>query len=297
MLFIPKFESGNVIFILLSLNLLISSITKSKTINLQLQNQGYQQTPILWEGALYYGLTSIDLTNTIETKFEDDIPNGLRLGKRVEYFALSNLSQQSQIEVIANNIQIQRNKITLGEIDALLMINNQPVHLEIVYKFYLFDNNFGEGLKAWIGPNRKDSLIEKLNRLKNHQLPLLYQPETVDVLVENNIDVAAIEQKVLFKAQLYLPEDFELTNFDGLNKDCVAGRFIHCDELVKFQDCKMYIPTKHNWLVIPHVNVDWLTFDKANTSILDLINKQFSPLVWVKQPTGVIKKYFVTWWQ
>jgi len=265
-------------------------------INIQLQNQGYLQTPILWKGDLYGGLTSLDLTNAIETKFEDNIPDGLRLGKRVEYFALSNLSQQSQIEVIANNIQIQRNKITLGEIDALLLVKNQPVHLEIVYKFYLFDNHLGEGLRAWIGPNRKDSLLDKLNRLKNHQLPLLYQPETVQVLVENKIDVAAVEQKVLFKAQLYLPEDFELTNFNGLNKDCVAGRFIPYDDLVKFQDCKICLPTKHNWLVIPYSNVDWMCYDTAKKEISDFMRKQYSPLIWVKQSNGVISKYFIIWW-
>lgn len=265
-------------------------------LNLQLQNQGYLQTPILWKGDLHGGLTSLDLANTIETKFEDDIPEGLRLGKRVEYFTLSNLSQQSQIEVIASNIQIQRNKITLGEIDALLMINNQPVHLEIVYKFYLFDNNFGEGLKAWIGPNRKDSLIEKLNRLKNHQLPLLYQPECINYLKSKNIDVQTVMQRVLFKAQLFVPDKLDDIELDGLNTTCVVGRYIHYSFLNKFRDCKFYLPLKYDWLVIPHINVNWNTFNEASLKIKEMTSREFSPLVWIKRPNGLIQKYFITWW-
>jgi hypothetical protein len=60
--------------------------------NLQLQHQGYLKTPLLWNGDLYDGLTAFDCTDIRETRFEGLIPEGLRLGKRIEYFALSNLS-------------------------------------------------------------------------------------------------------------------------------------------------------------------------------------------------------------
>lgn len=265
--------------------------------NLQLQNQGYQQTPLLWNGDLYNGLVSFEWVEPLTTKFQGTIPDGLRLGKRVEYFALSNLSQQSKIKVLANNIQIQRNKITLGEIDALLMVNNLPVHLEIVYKFYLFDNNLGDGLQAWIGPNRKDSLIEKLNRLKNHQLPLLYQPETLNVLNDNHMDINKIVQRVLYKAQLYLPEGFECTKFNGLNDDCISGKYFYYKALEKFKTYKFYMPSKADWLIKPHTNVDWMTYNRSMEKIMDLINNQYAPMIWLKQPNGIIQKYFVTWWQ
>ena len=36
------------------------------------------------------------------------------------------------------------------------------LHLELVYKFYLYDKNLGEKeIERWIGPNRSDSLLEK----------------------------------------------------------------------------------------------------------------------------------------
>ena len=265
--------------------------------DLQLQNCGYLKTPMLWKCELYDGLKAFEGIEMKETRFEGDIPDGLRLGKRVEYFALSNISQQSQIEIIANNFQVLRDKITLGEIDALLMINNQPVHLEIVYKFYLYNQHFGTGLNAWIGPNRKDSLIEKLNKLKNHQLPLLYQPESIAFLRRHNINVEDVQQRVLFKAQLFLPEDFELKNLNGLSDACVAGRYIHYSEFLKFKRCKIYIPNKHNWLVVPYTSVNWMTFDSAYEKVKTYINNQYSPMVWVKKPNGLISKYFVTFWE
>lgn len=242
-------------------------------------------------------MVSFNLDNILPTKLISAIPAGLRLGKRVECFALDNLSQQPQIQVIANNVQILREKVTLGEIDAILLVDKTPIHLEIVYKFYLLDTNIGDGLQAWIGPNRKDSLVEKLNRLQSHQLPLLYQPESVDFLKVHQINVEADIQRVLFKAQMFLPEDFELKRFNGLNEACIAGRYFHHSVLPKFKNCKIYIPSKYDWLVVPHTDVDWMTFKTAFEKIETIINTQYAPMVWIKNPNGLISKYFITWWQ
>lgn len=280
------------VFLEIYIQLKISSL-----INLQSQYKGYFYTPLLWHGSLFYGLESFELGNNELKTFEAYIPENLRLGKRVEYFALSNLIQQPQIEIIANNIQIQRKKTTLGELDCVLKMNGQLKHLEIVYKFYLYVQEHGKGLHAWIGPNKKDSLIEKLNRLKNHQLPLLYQPECINFLESIQIDVNEVAQRVLFKAQLFLPEILDDVNFEGLNKACVAGRYIHFGFFNKFRDCKFFIPHKYDWLVIPHSNVDWVIYEKATFNIKEFIDREFSPLVWIKHPNGVIQKYFIVWWQ
>ena len=43
----------------------------------------------------------------------------------------------------------------------------QVIHMELAYKFYLFDPNISsESINNWIGPNRNDSLNEKLEKLK-----------------------------------------------------------------------------------------------------------------------------------
>ncbi|MGF1555156.1 DUF1853 family protein [Paucihalobacter sp.] len=263
---------------------------------MQSQYEGYFYTPLLWHGSLLGGLKYFELDNNVLKTFNGIIPERLRLGKRVEYFALSNLSQQSQIELIANNVQIQREKITLGELDCILKMNGQLTHLEIVYKFYLYVPDYGKGLGAWIGPNKKDSLIEKLNRLKNHQLPLLHQPECINYLKTKQIEINVIVQRVLFKAQLFLPEALDDVDYEGLNEACIAGRYIHYIFFNKFRDCKFFIPDKYDWLVIPHSNVDWVIYEKAIFNIKEFIDREFSPLVWIKHPNGVIQKYFIIWW-
>ena len=45
--------------------------------------------------------------------------------------------------VLSENIQIQENvNQTIGELDCLFLDESQPIHLEIQFKFYLYDANF-----------------------------------------------------------------------------------------------------------------------------------------------------------
>ena len=88
---------------------------------------------------------------------------------------ISHSSKDKEIKILAENVQIQNEKTTVGEIDCILTTAKKPVHLEIIYKFYLYDKSVGTNeLEHWIGPNRRDSLVSKLNKLKDKQLPLLY---------------------------------------------------------------------------------------------------------------------------
>lgn len=277
----------------------LESITNPQiriNINLQAQYEGYFYTPLLWHGILMGGLKSFEFKNNALKSLNASIPERLRLGKRVEHFALCNLSQQSQFEIIAHNVQIQRENVTLGELDCLLKMATQTIHLEIVYKFYLYVPEENEGLKAWIGPNKKDSLIEKLNRLKNHQLPLLYQPECISFLKSKQINAEDVAQRVLFKAQLFVPEHLVDINFEGLNEACITGFYIHYSKFKDFNHCKFFIPSKDEWLLVPHASVGWLSYVMAIEKIEQFVNQQYSPMIWIKHPNGLIQKYFITWW-
>jgi hypothetical protein len=62
------------------------------------------------------------------------------------------------------NIQVIEDKKTIGEIDFIIEDKNtkQVIHMELAYKFYLFDPSISsEPINNWIGPNRDDSLQEK----------------------------------------------------------------------------------------------------------------------------------------
>lgn len=111
------------------------------TEDLQLQYQGFLETPFLWNGKGVFGFQQFQNNSVNTVSFNFNLQQKLRLGKLVERFVSFELAQDSKIEVLAENIQIQKDKITLGELDCLLLKNEKPIHLEIIYKFYLFDSN------------------------------------------------------------------------------------------------------------------------------------------------------------
>jgi hypothetical protein len=264
---------------------------------IQLQYQGYLNTPNLWFGNAVYNLQQLEYPQINSASFQEALPKGIRLGKRVEQFVFHELKQLPQVSILSENLQIQKEKQTLGEIDMLLFMDNKPIHLEIIYKFYVYDETVGTTqLDHWIGPNRKDSLVEKLNKLKNKQLPLLYCPETLPYLQNHKLDVNNMTQQVLFKAQLFLPYKTKTPSLDGINTACIMGFYLKQEHLPEFTNCKFYIPNKANWLVKAHAQVTWLTYDAFVSQINPIIEKQTAPLVWIKHPNGQIDTSFMVWW-
>ena len=268
-----------------------------KTKETQLQYQGYANTPLLWNDREVYNLKQLEFTPETTERFTEVLPDTLRLGKRVERFVSHELSHDASIDILAENIQIQQDKLTLGELDVLLLHNNQPVHLEIVYKFYLYDARVGTSeLEHWIGPNRSDTLVKKLDKLKDKQLPLLFNSHTMPVLERLNLTPNDILQRVWFKAQLFTPyQDYDIA-FNLLNKACLKGFYIRPHQLKLFVDCKFNIPNKINWLQETEIHVNWLNYNAFYEAVSVIINNKTSPLCWVKFPNGNIQKFFVVWW-
>lgn len=267
------------------------------TKNIQQQYQGFLNTSLLWETILE-GLEQLSLPSPPTTLFEGHITQNPRLGKRVESFVSCYLQQCKEVKILKENIQIQNDKITVGEIDCLLLKDHSPVHLEIVYKFYLYDATIGKSeLEHWIGPNRKDSLQQKLDKLKNKQLPLLYKKESIPLLKQLNLDINKIQQKVFFKAQLFVPLANQNVVFNQLNSDCVTGFYINHKELKLFSDCKFFIPKKIDWLLEPNSNVDWLSYSYFENQVFEILHQKTAPLCWMKKQNGEISKFFIVWWE
>ncbi|MDY0779551.1 DUF1853 family protein [Tenacibaculum sp. IB213877] len=264
---------------------------------LQLQYQGFLQTPFLWHSSIVENLQQFDLQCTHVSLLIKEIKRETRLGKLVEQFVFHQLNQDNSIKTLAENIQIQNGKITLGEIDCLLVKDSKPIHLEIIYKFYLYDESVGDTeVEHWIGPNRRDSLIEKLTKLKEKQLPLLYHPLTKPILDELKLSSDKIKQQVYFKAQLFVPlQDFG-KEFELINNSCIEGFYIYEEELEQFSNCKFYIPTKHNWLIKPFTQIHWLNYNDFKSKLSIFLAEENSPLCWVKKPNGEMMKFFVVWW-
>ncbi|MHA7944294.1 DUF1853 family protein [Formosa sp. 3Alg 14/1] len=262
------------------------------------QYLGYLSTPVLWKENNDWGLRQFVMPTTTDTAININIELNLRLGKRVERFVSFELRRHKNIEILTENIQIQKDKITLGEIDCLLKQDGTPIHLEIVYKFYLYDPSVGATeYDHWIGPNRKDSLVDKLTKLKDKQLPLLYRPETATFLKTTlDLEPANLQQQVYFKAQLFIPYNSETVRFNTLNPDCVKGFYIHYNALLQFQDCKFYMPAKTDWLCEVKTQTPWLNFVAFVDKLQPLIDNKTAPLCWMKSPKGLLSKCFVVWW-
>ncbi|TGV02834.1 DUF1853 family protein [Flavivirga rizhaonensis] len=263
---------------------------------IQKRYEGFLNTPFLWKGDILSNLNSFKITSK-SNKIDINIDEKLCLGKYVERFVSFELEQHKNISILAENIQIQDNKITLGELDCLLLKNNKPIHLEVVYKFYVYDTSIGKTeIEHFIGPNRKDSLKEKITKLKDKQLPLLHSNTCRNYLKALNLKSEDIAQQVYFKAQLFVPISNQDIQLKTLNNDCISGFYINKNKLDQFNDCKFYIPKKKDWLIIPHTNVKWLNFNEFEVVAKDYFEQQFSPLCWVKLKNGALKKIFLVWW-
>jgi hypothetical protein len=257
--------------------------------------QGYQQTPLLWKDELL-GLQQFQMPRLVSFALNHDVDYKLRLGNYVERLVSHELLQDNSIDILKENVQIIANKTTLGELDCLLLKNQQAIHLEIAYKFYLYDPTVGDSfLEHWIGPNRRDSLLLKLHKIKEKQFPLLYSEECQLLLEELQLNAKDILQQTFFKAQLYLPFQTEIPSQD-FNSGCFYGYYIRRQQLNLFADAKFYIPRKLDWLITPHTQVDWMNVEAARDRISEFHQKNSAPLCWIKQPNGEIHKVFVVWW-
>jgi hypothetical protein len=67
--------------------------------------------------------------------------------------------------------------------------------------------------------------------------------------------------------------------------------------LTTFKNAKFYIPSKKDWLVIPHTNVGWMGYEKYLEQSKNYLDRQFSPMCWMKTTIGELKKFFLIWWE
>lgn len=228
-------------------------------------------------------------------------PSATVLGKRMEHFFACYISCFTSEEILAQNRQIIRNKETLGELDFLLKdtASKDVSHVEMIFKFYLFDPDTGTSeLDHLIGPNKRDSLNRKLDRLHKRQFPLLFQDATKEFLSTLNVDADHVTQKMCFKASVFLPKHFKTFSFEKLNPETVAGSWIRASEFTfeAYGKNSFFTPKKKYWPVLPERNKTWFSFEDIREQIQPLLENKFAPLLWMKTPEGNHERMFVVWW-
>ena len=269
----------------------------SENKRLHLQMEGFLDSQPLWKGRKFE-LKQFDWNPEIKTSYDVGKVETPIFGKRAEVFFMTALEKEDQFEIIASNVQVNGVKSTIGELDFLLYDRKirRHLHVELINKFYLFDPEIMDPIDAWIGPNRKDRLRFKLEKLRDHQLPLLKRPECIDLLKTMNIQVDSYHQEVCFKADLFVPR--RDLKYPFVNRECIKGYWIKYSEFTKeeFIGSQYAIPEKQDWQVDPKHNDNWRNFEEIENEISKEIKVRKSPMVWQKITDEIFHRFFVVFW-
>lgn len=272
-------------------------LTTIELLNTARRFDGFRSTPFLW-GESLEGLVMFAVDEkAISTYPIIDSSTHIRLGKLIEQFVLFELEQDESIDILKSTVQVFHDQRTIGELDCLMKQLEEHIHLEIVYKFYLYDPAISAELNRWIGPNRNDSLFQKMDKLTQKQLPLLYNPETAKILNDLKINSTDFIQRMYFKAQLFVPFNKLDSSFPLVNNNCIKGFYIRQKDLSNFSEHTFFVPTKLDWLIEVHADVEWISVENFERSISELLASQKSPLCWMRSPEGEIWKFFIVWWE
>ena len=226
-----------------------------------------------------------------------ELPTQLRLGHLAERVVSACIQASTNYTLLYENIQLLEDKKTIGEIDFILQEEEtqQVMHVELAYKFYLYDPSRSSEVKNnWIGPNRNDSLPEKLEKLKTKQFPLLYHACAKPAL--DKIDVHNVTQALCLLVSLYIPYTFK-GSFSPSYSAAIKGyyldlkTFIHLDNVTK----TYRMPPKKEWGMAPSENETWVDYTRLSDQLTTCIAERQAPLIWQKDGDS-FTQFFVVWW-
>ncbi|MEM9051238.1 MAG: DUF1853 family protein [Bacteroidota bacterium] len=225
------------------------------------------------------------------------LPTDRRLGHLFEKVVSEGIKASSNFEMIAENIQLIEEKQTIGELDFLIRdkLTSEVIHLELAYKFYLYDSTISElEIENWIGPNRNDSLIEKLKKLKEKQFPLLYHPIIASKFPE--LQIEKIRQKLCLISNLYVPFKQGL-NIGKEYHHFIKGFYYYFSEFesLTIEENEYFIPPKRAWGINPSQNEEWISHGEFLSQLEPIIEKGRSPLCWQKTRNEYSEFFVVSW--
>ena len=240
-----------------------------------------------------FDLAELHLTNEIDFQ----LPTNVRLGHLAEKIVSELIKSSSNFNVIYENIQILEEEKTIGEIDFIIENQNtkQLLHVELAYKFYLFDPSISsETINNWIGPNRNDSLKEKLDKLKTKQFPLLYHTCTKTTV--NTIEINKIYQALCLLVSLYIPYEYK-ANFNPIYQKAIKGYYLNFETFMQLDNPKKtyYIPAKKEWGMEPAENEIWTSFSTVEEQMSTSMEEKQAVLCWQKQ-NNTFLSFFIVWW-
>lgn len=158
---------------------------------------------------------------------DEATPQNKRLGKYVEQLLGDYLQQHQEVSNFHKNLILADEGRTLGELDFVFDHKGQRYHWELAFKFYLLHQH--QGMKAFFGPQGRDRLDLKINKLRQHQLPLIAHPH-FDHLRK---DHPTIQSELYVKGWLFyhLNHKLEVPDLPKLNPEHAKGWWLFEHEL------------------------------------------------------------------
>jgi hypothetical protein len=245
------------------------------------------------------GIESFDLSNlNLPTDLEFQLPSNIRLGHLVEKIVSELIKASTNYKLLYENSQLIDDKKTIGEIDFIIEEEStkQVIHIELAYKFYLFDPTLSsEIINNWIGPNRNDSLKEKLEKLKTKQFPLLYHPLSSSQF--NTIAIDAVSQALCLLVSLFVPYEYK-ASFSPIYQKAIKGYYVNLETFISHDTAKKsyYIPSKKEWGMDPSENEIWAGFAAIEKHLHKSIREKQAPLIWQKYQDSY-SALFIVWWE
>ena len=240
-----------------------------------------------------FNLSELNLVTDLELQ----LPTNLRLGHLAEHIVSELIKTSTNYIVLYENVQLMEDKTTIGEIDFIIKdkITKQLIHMELAYKFYLFDPTISlEPTGNWIGPNRNDSLKKKLEKLKIKQFPLLYHKCVKSTF--NNIEINEVFQALCLLASLYIPYEYK-ASFNPNYQKAIKGYYVNIEMFIRLHNnSKTYFtPPKLDWGMDPSENKIWIDLNNIKNYIHTSMKEKQALLCWQKYKESY-SAFFVVWW-
>lgn len=143
-----------------------------------------------------------------------------RLGRRFEALLTALFDASERIQLLTHQLPIRQGGDTLGELDFLIEVDGQVMHLEVAVKFYagLGSVDFSGTHRAFVGPSCQDRLDRKVDHLLRHQLPLIHSEHGLRALCGAQIPRPQSSVGLIFgdllmpwRAEVALPADIIVT--------------------------------------------------------------------------------------
>lgn len=224
-----------------------------------------------------------------------DIDYAQKLGHLYEDMLEHLITSSPGIDLLGRGVQIfDQNKITLGELDYILRDTStgESIHLELAVKFYLI--SYQDGKPTYPGPDPRDNWLNKLQRLRVHQLRMTQSIAGKKLLLDD-YGISQITPQQLIYGKLfdhYQAADRPLP--PAINASCERGVWKHLHEWCLDSDDKIItlIP-KHLW----QVNVNDLLHTLPSISREDFIVEATQRCCMIWDPSSITSQFIApdTW--